>query len=133
MLYRTNYRVWADIGFAPSEMTQFSVVLDTGGGLNFIQGVLLPEGTELGEHGDVRILDENGKPLDIKGTINIAVKVGRAAGEVTFYDSERLKNDVILGWEYCDNYVEAIRPRMRLVELSDRTEVPIVLKHGGKS
>ena len=45
---------------------------------------------------------------------------------VKFNVVERLGTDVILGCDFCDKHIEAIRPRKRLIELDDGTTVPIL-------
>ena len=52
--------------------------------------------------------------------------MGGSSELVTFYVAERLAADVILGCDFCDRHIEAIRPRKRLVEMDDGSTVPIV-------
>ena len=47
---------------------------------------------------------------------------------ISFKVFERLAVPVILGWDYCEKHVEAIKPRQRIVELDDGTTVPIIRK-----
>lgn len=43
-----------------------------------------------------------------------------------FYVCERLATSYVLDSDFCDRFLEAIKPRKRLVELEDGTPVPIV-------
>ena len=52
--------------------------------------------------------------------------MGNSTSKQRFTVVDRLATDVILGCEYCDDHVEAIRPRKREVVLDDGTVIPIV-------
>ncbi len=77
----------------------------------------------------IRIRDANNKRLNIEGTVELSVQIGNHREQVTFYVAERLATDFILGCDFCDKHVEAIRPRKKLLELNDGTTVPIIRKN----
>ena len=75
---------------------------------------------------DTNVKDANNRRVSIAGTVNLTVQVGTRSEIVKFNVVERLGTDVILGCDYCDKNVKAIRPRNLLVELDDGTSVPIL-------
>ncbi len=75
---------------------------------------------------DIRIKDANNRSLQLLGTINLHCQVGTRAITIPFYVVERLATDVILGCDFCDKHIVAIRPRQRKVDLDDGTSLPII-------
>ena len=65
----------------------------------------------------VKVRDANNQALVIVGRINLTVQLGMKSSIVTFYVVDKLATPIILGCDFCDRHVEAIRPRRRLVEL----------------
>ena len=110
-------------------------ILDTGAGPNFIRRSDISEGAEQ----DIRpaafpdICDANNRPLITSCLLRLLVRLGRYLVEVEFIVCERLATTMILGADFCDRYVEAIRPRKKQVELDDGTIVPIVRKPAKRS
>ena len=64
----------------------------------------------------------------MKGTTRLSVNVGKGDEIVTFYVAEKFATPVLVGCVYCDSHVEAIRPRNRIVEMSDGSTVNIIRK-----
>ena len=129
MLANRNFKVNAYIGLTTHATMRYTTVLDTGAGSSFIKESCLPPGTEKlikPLHSAVRIKDANNRALVVAGRINLSCQIGSRKDIVTFYVVDRLATDVILGCDYCDRHIEAIKPRKRLVELDDGTTVPIV-------
>ena len=131
ILARGNYKVYANIGQTLRNTERFVAVLDTGSASSFIRLSELP----IDVHPKIRPLDKqidirnvNGKALPIKGTIRLAVNVGKSDEIMTFYVAEKLVTPVLLGCDYCDSHVESIRPRNRIVEMSGGSTVNIILK-----
>ena len=60
------------------------------------------------------------------GTLALIVRHGRRIVKVDFIVCERIAAPVILECDFCDRFVEAIRPRKELVEMDDGMEVTIV-------
>ena len=133
---KRNYKIAAYLGLSRKSTARFVVVLDTGAGSSFIRKSLLTHELQksiqpLTEEYNVK--DANNRRITIEGTINLAVQVGTRFEIVKFNVVERLGTDVILGCDYCDKHVEAIRPRRRIVELDDGTTVPILKKPEGRA
>ena len=124
---KRNYKVYADIGRSRQLLTRRLRVLDTGAGPNFIRKDELPQGfEEYLRYGPLsNIGDANNKPLSMLGIIDLLVRLGTYLVKVDFIVCDRLAAPVILGCEYCDRFVEAIRPRKKLVELEDGSTIPI--------
>lgn len=103
--------------------------LDTGEASSFIRKSLIQK-----EHYDkirplareVHVPDSNKRPLVHSGQIRLPVRLGDRTELVLFYVTERLAAPALLGFDFCDKHVEAIRPRKRIVELDKGTTVPIV-------
>lgn len=76
----------------------------------------------------VFVKDENDKPLHIEGQIRLRVRLGTTEELIKFYVAQILLNTMILGFEFFDKHVKAMRPCARTVELDDGTTIPILLK-----
>lgn len=128
IMTKRNYKVYADIGPDIQRVRRLVSVLDTGAGRNFIRRSELPPGVEdrmrYGPLPD--ICDANNNPLSMLGIISLPVRLGRHLALVDFVVCTSLGAQAILGADYCDKFVEAIRPRAKLVEMDDGTTVPIV-------
>ena len=74
----------------------------------------------------VRIKDAGNCNFRIAGKITLTVMLGHRVESISFYSVERLTTQVILGCDFCDKHVEAIKPRQRFVEMDDGTTVPIL-------
>ena len=125
---RRNYKVYADIGLDSNRLTRFLTILDTGAGPNFISRAELPDEVDgLIRHGPLPdICDANSNPLDMIGTVKLPVRLGHFLCLVEFIVCRSLAASAILGADYCDRFVEAIRPKKKLVELEDGSTIPIV-------
>ena len=129
MLARRNYKVYADLGISTRVTTRHLSVLDTGAGSSFIRRSDLPPNADkriVKLDAKMRVRDANNRLLPIVGKVALFVRLGSRLERITFYVSDRLAAPVILGCDFCDTHVEAIRPRRRVVELDDGTTVPIV-------
>ena len=128
VLAKRNYKVHAYIGPKGMPMMRHVTVLDTGAGHNFIRFDQLPPSA----HRMIRqrilpdIRDANKGRVQSLGVITLRVQLGLYQSRVDFVVCERLSVPVILGCDFCDRHVEAIRPRSKEVELDDGTTVPIV-------
>ena len=104
-------------------------MLDTGAGPNFIhKDALPPDIGELKQGPLPSIADPNNRPLDMAGSVDLIVQLGRTMAKSEFLVCERLAAPMIIGADFCDKFVEAILPRKRRVELHDGTTIPIVRK-----
>ncbi len=129
ILAKQNYKVRAMIGMSTQSMVELISVLDTGAGSSFIRKDALSEEVQaeikpLGN--EVRVRDANKRQLRLAGTVDLKVTIGNRDQLVTFYVAEQLATPVILGCDFCDKHIEAIKPRRRVVELVDGTTVPII-------
>lgn len=125
---KRNYKVYADLGVSDQYMVRQLSVLDTGAGPNFLVESLIPphlrsriRATPL-----VDIADANNRPLSTVGVIDLLVRLGHYVVKLDFLVCKQLAAPVILGCDFCDRFVESIRPRARTVEMEDGTSVPIV-------
>ena len=103
-------------------------VIDTGAGPNLISRKLLNDELKLRIKTNrelVNLVDANGKPLDLLGTLTLTVKIGTYRASVTFVVTKTLSTDVILGCDFLDNHVKWIGTRSRKILLKDDTEIPI--------
>ena len=131
VMVRRNYKVYANLGITRRQTRRYSVILDTGAGSSFIRKDVLHEKAWTRIRPDpnpLKTRDANNRPINSLGVISLAIDIGGRVEIMDFKVVERLAVPVILGCDYCDKHVEAIRPRQRVVELDDGTTVPILRK-----
>lgn len=128
VMTKRNYKVYADLGLDPYRMFRVLTILDTGAGPNFVrQAELLDELDRYIRHGPLpEIFDANNKPLPMVVSVKLPVKVGTFLDIVGFIVSQTLAGPVILVADFCDRFVEDIRPSKKLLELVDGSTAPIV-------
>lgn len=128
IMARRNYKVYADIGSSKSILSRRLAVLDTGAGPNFIRFSELQsdERVRIQEACLSDIRDANKRHIKSLGTIKLVVQLGNHVFMFPFIVCTTLAAPVVLGCDYCDRFVEAIRPKDREVELDDVSTVPIV-------
>lgn len=68
----------------------------------------------------------NGRPLYIMGMNYLYVRIGRYVVRCNSYVCEKLATAYVLVGDFCDRFIEAIKPRKRLIKFEDGTQVPIV-------
>lgn len=130
---RRNHKIYADIGPRAATLRRKLAALDTGARPNFIRKA------ELAIEDTKRIIpktlsnkqDANRNPIPSFRAISLVVQLGSHFSPTEFIFYETLAVPDFLGCEYCDKYVEAIRPRMKEVELYNGVTVPIVRKSRG--
>ncbi|CAN8069508.1 unnamed protein product, partial [Agarophyton chilense] len=109
-------------------MVRVLTVLDTGAGPNFIVESLLPlplrSQIRLGVAPD--FADANNNPLSTVGTVTLVVRLGSFVVKLDFIVCRKLATPIILGCDFCDKFIDAIRPRLKRVEMEDGSSVPIV-------
>lgn len=64
---------------------------------------------------EINIRNAGWKPVSVVGDINLVFQISNVSVEVPFYVLEGLATSVILGCDYCNTHVEAIRPRKRII------------------
>ena len=112
---RRNYKVYADIGTQRNVLSRVLSVLDTGAGPNFIRRSMLPPGAPVRQGPLPSVSDVNNNPIAMSGTVRLVVRLGAYVVKLDFIVCERLAAPVILWCDYLDRFVEAIRPRQKLV------------------
>lgn len=70
----------------------------------------------------------NGQPVNIVGTVSLNVRFGSYVVRCDFFLCEHFTTTYVLGGDFFDRFVNAIKPRKKIVELDNGTEVPIVRK-----
>lgn len=125
---KRNYKVYAEVGAQAQHIKRALFVLDTGAGPNFVRKSELPEQTVIRQGPHIEICDANGRPLKICGWATLNIRLGHYHARVEFVVCERLAAPFVLGTDFCDRFVEAIRQRTRQVELNDGMLISIVRK-----
>ena len=104
-------------------------VLDTGAGSSFIKQDILPK-TLLDKFqplpGQTDVRDASNRRVRITGSLSLYVRLGNRSERVNSDVVQNLGAEVIIGCDYLDKHVEAIRPRKGIVELADGSTIPIV-------
>lgn len=77
---------------------------------------------------DFNIGNASRKPVPVCGSINLMVNIRYITEEVGFFVVDNLATAVILGCDYCDKYIEEIRPRLKIVERDDGCAVTVLQK-----
>lgn len=130
MLFKLSYKFHADVGFLPSFVVRHVALLDTRAGLNCTAESLLPQ--EARPHIRfgllMEIADANYRPVDTVGTVSIRFWLGMTFGTVNVVVCKTLTAPLVLGCNYCDRFVDAIRPRHSWVDLVDGSVILFVGK-----
>lgn len=56
----------------------------------------------------------------------MVVQIDTSTQVVMFLVAEKLATPVIVGWDFCDIHVEAIKPRLTIVEIDGGSTVPMI-------
>lgn len=109
------------------------VLLETRAGSSFIRKDVIPAKVwnKIKPSRNVNVRDANNRKLHTNGTIKLFFEVENKVALVTVNIVEHLAT-ILLGCEYFDPHVEAIKPRQRIVELEEGTAVPIIRNAGGR-
>ena len=128
VLAKRNYKIHAYIGPKGMPMLRHVTVLDTGAGHNFIRFDQVPPQAHklIRQRALPDIRDANKGRVRSLGVVTLRVQLGLYQSRVDFVVCERLSVPIILGCDFCDRHIEAIRPRSKEVELEDETKVPII-------
>lgn len=79
----------------------------------------------------MNVRDVNNRKVNTSDTINLSVEVGNRVRIANFNVVERLATNILLGCDFCNRHIEAIKPTQRIVELDDGTTVLIIRIPGG--
>ncbi len=129
LLKKRNYRIHAHIGFNTRSIMRKAVVLHTGAGSSFIKkGILPPSLTKRIQPVTTgyAVKDANDNPVRVTGTIALVVRIANRTEKITFNVVDGLATDVIIGCDYMDKHIEAIRPRRQYVEMEDGSTTPLL-------
>ena len=117
-----NYEIEVLVGEAPESLRPVFLVPDTGAGPNLISQDLLKAQTlqlvrKNRELDNLR--DANGNPLELLGTIALAIQVGTYQANVSFVVASRLSADVILACDFLDHHTQWIGTQAKTLALRD--------------
>lgn len=73
-----------------------------------------------------KICDANNKFLHMVGTVKFPVKLGNFYFHIDFIICQSLAAPAIFDADFCGRFVEAIRPRKKLIEPNEVSTLPIV-------
>lgn len=127
VMARRNYTIFANIGLSRRATWKFATILDTGSGPSLIKKYVFHESLwkNLQPSGSsVTIRDSNTRSVNVDGTIDLVVNIGRSVKTVSSNVVERIATQIILGCHYYDKHIESIRHRQKIAELADGTIVP---------
>lgn len=79
------------------------------------------------------IYDINKNPLHLLGILELHVLLGSTKEILKIIVCETLAAPTITGADFCDQYVLAIRPEQKLVELNNGDRIPIVQEPWGQT
>ena len=67
----------------------------------------------------VNIKNATRKPVPIAGTVRLSIEIGAKTEKVQFLVAEKHATAIVLVCDYCDEHVECIKPRRRIIEMDD--------------
>ncbi|CAN8062292.1 unnamed protein product [Agarophyton chilense] len=130
VMAKRSYKIYADLGLSHQFMVRQLSVLDTGAEINLINSGIIPSTLRNNIfYGPGRdIADAINNPLHTIGKISLAVRLGTYFVQLDFVVCNSLAAPVIHCCDFCDRFVEAIRPRTRTGMMDDGSTIPIVRK-----
>lgn len=133
ILVGSNYQVAAQLWLHRGFEFNSRVVVDTGSSASLIRKELLPDEVTVGPVDPSRwhMFDINGGLLPIVGSVTMHVCIGSYRTTVTFGVVPRMSVPVLLGTDFTDVHVPAIRGPKGTIKLRNGESVPIL--HRGKT
>lgn len=126
VIYKKSYRLIAVVCITPKFIMIVCAVLDTGAGPNFVRrGDLLRNDLHISSELNQTTRDANFRPLNIVGTTALYVRFRSYVLKCHLYVCKRLATTYVLSGDFCDIFVDDMKPRKRLVELDYGAQVPI--------
>lgn len=115
---KRNHEVHADSGLDSDRLFRVLTVLDIEAGANFIRRTeLSSEEARYIKHGLLPdICGAENRPLPMVGTVRLRAKLGTFVIHVELIVCQSLAAPVILGGDFFDRFIEAIRVCSKLVE-----------------
>ena len=131
---KENFKVAAAVGLNPATLASHPVVVDTGAGPNCVRlGALPPHAVKKIRRRDgCNVVDANGKPLAIAGTITMYVRIGRCQVKAEFLVCNFLQVPFLIGTDYIRQHVRAILPMDGKIVMKDDSEVEILSRVGNE-
>lgn len=128
VLARQNYKIAAYLALTRHATTRVILILNTKAGLSCIRYSLIPY--DLHKHirpleSQLSVRDASSGVVPIVDTIHLLTNVGSRSADVKLYVVERLKAEVILGFDLFDINVEVIRQVKQGIEPTKVTNVQI--------
>lgn len=111
-LKSSHYLFSASFGLDHRAMRTLHAVLDTGAGPNLIRSDVLPIGCRQNLVTSAhlpRLGDANGRPLQLQGVVILRLRLGNSHFRVPFVVATRLAASMIIGTDFLDRNVRAIR------------------------
>lgn len=112
-------------------MKRLVLIIDTEAGSTFISlseiTKALPRRTRK-TYRVTNVCNKSGNTLPLVGTIELMAQIGTSTSFVTFIVANQLVTSVILGCGFCDQNVEAIKPRFVILDTDDGLTVTTVRK-----
>ena len=79
----------------------------------------------------MNLVDANGNPLNLMGTIQLYLRMATYRTKVTFVGTRKLSADIILGCEFLDKLTDAVSASAKQLILKDETQVDIRRRPSG--
>jgi len=125
LLRKENFEIAASFQLAPWQApTPTRAVIDTGAGPSVVRADMLPDGwSDYAARAPARtqVSDASGQLLKVNGEVTLTMYVGGTAMEYDFLVVKSLSVPLILGWDFQQNYVEAISPKTQTITWDDGT------------
>lgn len=110
-------------------MQRFATAIETGTVPSFIRieelPHRLPDKVEALGY-DVTVCNASGKPVSLLDSTVITIQLGNSFKKARFFVTDKLASAVILGYDYCDLHLDAIRPSVKIVRIDHGSTVPIL-------
>lgn len=110
-----SYKVYADIRINPPPFLKRIAVQDTGAGQSCIgiSELCSEDLRQVATKELPEVRDANWNPVKMAGTRQLLVRLGLPVEQVEIIVCEVLAAPVVLGFEYCGRFIEAIGTRAR--------------------
>jgi len=128
VLAHSHYVVSGSIGVTAQVQKPWPIIVDTGSGFNVIRRSALPDGWKkfITASNDLPTLgDANGNALVVQHQVLLRVRLGNALYRVLFYVVDHLACPVLLGTQFANRHIEAIRCIKGEIEFT-RDTLPII-------
>lgn len=128
VIVRRNWKIATCVGLTRHGTTRAIAVFDTGALSGFIKYSFITyelQNLIRSTESQMSVRDASDRLVSIVRTIELSVIVGSRSAVVKFTVVERVGTEIILGFNFSDAHVEAIRSWWRVIKLADGTSEPI--------